>query len=142
MTHGKTKSGSLSAEPTPYMQAALELLDRKTAEFQPEIRAALGFSMGGHGVWDMACRRKFELIGVMCGRGDTAYAPRLSQAKICIYHGVDDHIVPVKYGREMVAALRNAGCKNLFYKELSGSRHNAWDPFFLDGEALNYLFGE
>jgi len=137
---GRSASGRLPEEPIPFMAAVLALLDSKTAEYQPELRAAMGLSMGGHGTWDLVCRRNFEIIGVMCGRGDPEQAPRLVNSRICIYHGDSDHIVPTECGREMFEALKKAGCKNLRYKELKDTKHNAWDPFLFDGEALPFLF--
>lgn len=132
-------SHQLPEQPSKYMAAALALLDEKTAGSGAEIRAALGISMGGYGVWDMACRRHFDIIGVMCGGADTMQAPRFTDTKICIYHGDADTAVPVCRGRDMAAALTKAGCKNFRYKEFPGTGHNVWDNFFFDGEALPYL---
>lgn len=135
-------SHSLPEMPSRYMSAALALLDSKSAEFQPERRAAIGISLGGYGVWDMACRRKFDLIGVMCGGADSQQAERFRESRICIYHGADDNTVPVCRGRDMAEALKNAGCRNFRYRELPDTAHNVWDPFFFDGEALPYLFSD
>lgn len=131
-----------AGEALPFMAAVLELLDKKTAEYQPEQRAALGLSMGGHGVWDLVCRREFDIIGVMCGRGDPAQAHRFVDKKVCIYHGDSDTIVPTERGRAMFEALKKAGCRKLRYKELKNTKHNAWDPFLFDGEALPFLFND
>lgn len=132
----------VAGEALPFMAAVLELLDKKTAEYQPEQRAALGLSMGGHGVWDLVCRREFDIIGVMCGRGDPAQAHRFVDKKVCIYHGDSDTIVPTERGRAMFEALKKAGCRKLRYKELKNTKHNAWDPFLFDGEALPFLFND
>ena len=133
-------SHTLPEQPSEYMAAALALLDKKCAEFNVETRAALGISMGGYGVWDMACRRHFDMLGVMCGGADTSQASRFTSTKICIYHGSDDSAVPVCRGREMAEALKSAGCKDFRYKEFPATGHNVWDAFFFDNEALPYLF--
>ena len=131
---------TLPEKPSKYMTAALALLDEKTARFSPRSRGAIGISMGGYGVWDMACRRDFDLLGVMCGGADTSLAGRFKDTRICIYHGADDNVVPVCRARDMAEALKKAGSTNFVYTELAGTQHNAWDPFFFDGLALPVLF--
>ena len=131
---------TLPEMPSKYMTAALELLDEKTAEYSPRARGAIGISMGGYGVWDMACRRELDLLGVMCGGADTSLAARFKNTRICIYHGADDNVVPVCRARDMAEALQKAGNTNFMYNELPDTLHNAWDPFFFDGIALPMLF--
>ena len=134
-------SHTLPEQPSKYMEAALALLDKKCAEFNVETRAALGISMGGYGVWDMACRRRFDMLGVMCGGADTAQAHLFNSTRICIYHGDSDIAVPVSRARDMAEALKLAGHKDFRYKEFPETEHNVWDSFFFDNEALPYLFG-
>ena len=131
---------TLPEKPSKYMTAALALLDEKTARFSPRSRGAIGISMGGYGVWDMACRRDFDLLGVMCGGADVSLAARFKNTRIVIYHGSDDKVVPVCRARDMAEALKKAGSTNFVYTELAGTQHNVWDPFFFDGLALPVLF--
>ena len=133
-------SHTLPEQPSEYMAAALALLDEKTAEFNISMRTALGISMGGYGAWDIACRRHFDRLGIMCGGADTSQAHRFNSTRICIYHGTDDSAVPVCRGRKMAESLKRAGCKDFRYKEFPATGHNVWDAFFFDGEALPYLF--
>ena len=133
-------SHTLPEQPSEYMAAALALLDEKSAGHKVSTRAALGISMGGYGAWDIACRRHFDLLGIMCGGADTTQANRFNSTRICIYHGTDDNAVPVCRGRDMAEALKRAGCKDFRYKEFPATGHNVWDAFFFDGEALPYLF--
>ena len=133
-------SHTLPEKPSKFMAAALELFDVKTAEYHPQKCGAIGISMGGYGVWDLACRRDLDFLGVMCGGADTSLAPRFKNTRICIYHGADDTVVPVCRARDIAAALKNAGCSNFVYTELPETQHNVWDPFFFDGKALPYLF--
>ena len=135
-------SHTLPETPSKYMSAALELLDEKTREHLPRKRAAIGISMGGYGVWDMACRRNIDMLGVMCGGADTACAGRFQDTKVCMYHGAEDTVVPTSRSRDMAKALENAGCRNFIYKELCGVKHNAWDCFLFDDTALPWLFDE
>ena len=132
---------TLPEKPSKYMTAALALLDEKTARFSPRSRGAIGISMGGYGVWDMACRRRFDILGVMCGGADTAQAHLFDNTRICIYHGDSDTAVPVSRARDMAEALKLAGHRNFRYKEFPETGHNVWDSFFFDNEALPYLFG-
>ena len=132
---------TLPEKPSKYMTAALALLDEKTTEFSPRARGAIGISMGGYGVWDMACRRHFDILGVMCGGADPADAPQFINTRICIYHGALDHVVPVCRARDMAEALKAAGCRAFTYRELPEHAHNVWDDFFNDDFALRYLLG-
>ena len=134
-------SHTLPGQPSKYMSAALALFDAACAAYAPDQTAGIGISMGGYGIWDMACRRHFDILGVMCGGADTASAPQFVNTRICIYHGALDNIVPVCRGRDMAAALKSAGCREFTYRELPENAHNVWDEFFTDDFALHYLLG-
>ncbi len=139
-----TTSHTMPEEPSFYMTMALELLQAKIAEFTPEKLYGMGISMGGYGIWDMACRsqRPFDGLGVMCGGADTAQAPRFKDCRIYMIHGAKDTAVPVCRARDMAAALKDAGCQQLQYVELPDAEHNVWDPFFDSPHALDWVFGK
>jgi len=133
---------SLPEKPSVYMALTLALLDAKLREFSPEKLFGLGVSMGGYGIWDLACRsaRPFDALGVMCGGADTAQAPRFRNTRIYMIHGAKDPAVPVCRSRDMAAALRSAGCRDVVYEELPEAGHNVWDPFFQSTAGLDHMF--
>ncbi len=129
--------------PSVFMQMLLTLLDSKLQEFSPAKLAGLGASMGGFGIWDLACRspRPFDALGVMCGGADSSKAPQFADTRIYMIHGSDDTAVPVCRSRDMASALRQAGCRNLIYNELPETGHNVWDPFFDSPAGLDFMLG-
>ncbi len=131
----------LQENPSVYMKMALDLLKTKTEEFKPSKQYGLGISMGGYGIWDMACRREkpFDGLGVMCGGADTLQAHRFKNTRIYMIHGAKDTAVPVCRARNMAGALKVSHCNALYYKELPEAEHNVWDDFFATGEALDFV---
>lgn len=139
-------SHRMPEHPSEHMGRALELLDSKLGEFQPDPRRLYvgGISMGGYGAWDMASRRPglFAAALPICGGADTTLAPALKDLPVYTLHGELDGAVPVSRARDMVAALRTAGNRSVTYVELPGTGHNAWDPAFADERALDWLFSQ
>ena len=135
---------SLPGEPSMHMKLAMELLEEKRKEFhiQSANCFAAGISMGGFAVWDMASRlpEAFAGLFVMCGGGDIAQAPKLVNHRIFCIHGGDDGVVLTKRSRDMVKALKEAGCSSLIYEELPGIQHNCWDDALKDDRAFLQLF--
>ena len=94
------------------MLTALEaLLDAKTEEFKPDRVYAVGLSMGGFAVWELALRNpeRFAAVMPVCGGGDPARAAKLTGLPVLAVHGSADTVVPVRLSREMVRAIWNAG---------------------------------
>lgn len=85
--------------PSLFQSLAMGLVRAKITEFKPDLRRiyGLGISMGGYGIWDMACRMNdlFAAIAVMCGGADTSQAPNLRHVAAFLIHGADDSAVPV-----------------------------------------------
>ncbi len=136
-----SESHLLPEKPSVYMKMALELLKAKTAEFSPSKLYGIGVSMGGYGIWDMACRseRSFDGLGIVCGGADTLQAYRFENTRVYMIHGAKDTAVPVCRARNMAGALKINYCRNLFYKELPEAEHNVWDDFFDTPEALDFI---
>jgi predicted esterase len=122
-----------------------------------------GFSMGGHGTWEMIRRfpNRFAAAIPMCGRGNTSAVSLFAQTPIWNFHGTKDPTVPVSESRSMIEALTNIGrsvvythCFNnncsglpdsiiamyvkshadLFYTEYKDGEHAIWD------ESYDYTF--
>ena len=75
----------------------------------------------------------------ICG-GDVKQAPKLRHLKVCDYHGALDTTVPTSRSRDMIAALRTAGCAQILYREVPDAAHNAWDAAFADDTAFDFIF--
>lgn len=89
-----------------------------------------GISMGGYGTWDLATRHP-EICGSLipiCGAGDPSKASLIKDKRIWAFHSDNDTSVPVSGSRDMIAALKEAGAKNVTYTEFEGRGHNAWTP--------------
>ena len=137
-------SHELPPEPSRHMKAAMELLYSAISEFRPDpgnIYAG-GISMGGYGAWDIVSRmpETFSAILAICGGADVKQAPKLRHLRVCDYHGALDDVVPTSRSRDMVAALKAAGCMDILYRELPDAAHNAWDSALADETALDFIF--
>lgn len=123
-----------------------------------------GFSLGGFGVWTRAITHPmvFAAIVPMSGRvlprpnernqlGDyvlelvdapdpyTAYADRLGNEPIWIFHGADDKIVPIENSRRIVQALKNVGNENVVFSEMEGIGHYTVDAAFGNPDLFEWL---
>ena len=70
-----------------------------------------GYSMGGCGVWRVACfdSIRFAAIAPLCGGGDPDQAERLVNVPVWAFHGEKDQVIPLKLGKAMVDAVKNCG---------------------------------
>ncbi|MFA5831879.1 MAG: T9SS type A sorting domain-containing protein [Bacteroidota bacterium] len=122
-----------------------------------------GFSMGGHGTWEMIRRfpNRFAAAIPMCGKGNASAVSLFAQTPIWNFHGTKDPTVSVSESRSMIEALKNTGrsvvythCFNndcsgqsdssiemyvkshadLFYTEYKDGGHAIWD------ESYDYTF--
>lgn len=148
------------------MWQAEDALQQSITEFDgDESRLYLaGFSLGGFGVWTRAVTHPMEFAAIipMSGRvlprpnernllGDyvlelvdapdpyAAYAERIGNTPIWIFHGADDKIVPVEGSRMMVQALKNVRNENLVFSELQGIGHYIVDAAFGNPDLFNWL---
>ena len=135
-------SHDLPEKPSVHMTAAMGLLRSAVAEFHPDRVYAGGISMGGYGAWDIVSRmpETFSAIFAICGGADVKQAPKLRHLRVCDYHGALDTAVPTSRSRDMIAALKAAGCADILYRELPDAAHNAWDAAFADESALDHIF--
>jgi len=106
-----------------------------------------GYSMGGFGTWYLGSRHPdmFAAIAPVCGFGTGKNGSRfkcppvdidkLKNMPVYAVHGDKDTRVLVSESRELVSALIRDGDKEVYYGELIGVSHNAWD-FVYDDEKL------
>ena len=124
---------------------ALELIDA-LIERLPIDRDRIyvtGQSMGGFGTFGaIAARPDFFAAAVpICGGWKPADAPGLKDVPIWVFHGDADTVIPVRYSREMVTALRDAGGEPR-YTEYPGVGHNAWVRAYESDETWAWLFSQ
>ncbi len=125
------------------MKAAL-LVFHETLDAHPIDRSRIyltGLSMGGYGSWELSMNRPdwFAGIAPICGAGDLSTAHRIASTPTWVYHGTADFAVPVRHGREMIAALHRAGGLPR-YTEIPGHGHDSWVPAYEPDGVLNWLF--
>jgi predicted peptidase len=137
---GAKESTPIADRPTADLQRVIETIDYLTTTEAIDLgRIYLtGLSMGGYGVWDLACRRpqNFAAVAPICGGGDEAVAPRLLRVPIWAWHGEFDDAVPVERTRRMIDAIQAAGGKLCRYTELAGEGHKSWLPAYRDESGL------
>ncbi len=137
---------ALSKKPSEPMALVLELIDKLVAKDLPVDKSRVyvtGLSMGGFGTWDLIERRPtfFAAAIPICARGDAAQAAKLKNLPIWAFHGDADPIVPVRFTKEMVAAIRKAGGspKMTLY---TGVGHDSWSATYANPEVLAWLFAQ
>jgi len=103
----------------------------------------IGFSMGASGVWDLITRHPdiFAAAVPVAGFSSPWTALRLRRTSIWVFHGGWDSRVPVRESREMVAALRNAGCP-VRYTEYRHTFHTCLGKVLRERELLPWLFSQ
>jgi predicted peptidase len=100
-----------------------------------------GISMGGFATWYLLSSLPdiFAAAIAVCGGGLTEFASKIKDVPIWAFHGAQDAVVPVRWSRDMIQAIRAAGGTPR-YTEYSGVGHDAWTPAFAEPELLQWLF--
>jgi predicted peptidase len=136
----------LAKKPSPPMALVMGLLDKLVGGELPVNKSRVyvtGLSMGGFGTWDLVERRPefFAAAMPICARGDTAEAAKLKNLPIWAFHGDADPIVPVRYTKEMVEAIRKAGGtpKMTIYV---GVGHDSWSATYANPDVMAWLFAQ
>jgi predicted peptidase len=114
----------------PDGKRALAILDivQKQYKVDPRRVYLTGLSMGGFGTWSLAATfpDRWAAIAPVCGGGDPKWADKIKHIACWAFHGEKDDAVPVKYSRQMIAALKAAGAEPK-YDEYKDVGHNSWD---------------
>jgi predicted peptidase len=138
-------SHTMKDQPTWSMQMAIELLDKvmKDKHIDPSRIYITGLSMGGFATWEILQREgdKFAAAVPVCGGADLAYANKLTNIPIWVFHGDADPTVQVKRSRDMVAAITAAG-GHPKYTEYPGVGHDAWTKTYSNMEVWDWLFSQ
>jgi poly(3-hydroxybutyrate) depolymerase len=121
--------------------AVRELL--KNEAIDPARVYVTGQSMGGVGSWSAAARYP-ELVAAavpVCGAWPVEDAPKMVAVPIWAFHGSEDGTVPVKFSRELTAAVTKAG-GTAKYTEYEGVGHGSWDKAYADAEMWKWMFAQ
>jgi predicted peptidase len=107
----------------------------------PERIYLTGLSMGGFGTFIFAMKYPTQWAAAVpiCGGGDTTQVSLIADIPIWVWHGDADKTVPVDASRKMVAALKEAGAKEVKYTELPGVGHNSWDAAYASDDLWKWL---
>jgi poly(3-hydroxybutyrate) depolymerase len=100
-----------------------------------------GQSMGGVGSWAAAARHGdlFAAAVPVCGAWPVEDAAKMTAVPIWAFHGAEDATVPVKFSRELTAAVIKAG-GTAKYTEYEGVGHGSWDRAYADAEMWKWMF--
>ncbi|GDY20399.1 hydrolase [Verrucomicrobiota bacterium] len=95
-----------------------------------------GLSMGGYGTWSLGLSHpeRFAAIAPICGGGDlilgllpdTKKQAALKTLPIWAFHGAKDNVVPPAESERMIAAVKNAGCKDVQLTIYPDAGHDSW----------------
>lgn len=136
----------MESEPTAELLAVMHLVDSLIdCGAADSIRVYLcGISMGGFGVWDALQRwpNKFAAAIPICGGGDPAYANRMKDVPIYIFHGLQDDIVMPSRSIQMYNALQAAGSNAVLFVTYPDLAHGCWDEAFSTPGLFHWLFSK
>jgi predicted peptidase len=109
----------------------------------PERVYVTGQSQGGVGSWASVARypRLFAAAVPVCGAWALADVPTMTGVPVWAFHGENDTTVPVRFSRELTAAITKAG-GTAKYTEYTGVDHNSWTLAYADQAMWAWLFSQ
>ena len=127
-----------------YLEAANDLLDSLVKVLNADTTRiyVTGISMGGFGTWDIISRypHKFAAAVPVCGGADEKQASNIAQTPVYTAHGTADNSVMISRSRNVVAAVKKAGGKQIIYKEYPGKGHFIWNGFYAEPYTFAWMF--
>ncbi len=124
----------------------MELLDSLHKEFpiDAQRRYITGQSMGGFGTWSFITSHPgyFAAAIPICGGGNVADVPRTWDTPVWAFHGTADKVVPVKYTRQMIAALRKAGGAPRYWEYQEADHAQTAESAYCEPELISWLFAQ
>lgn len=137
--------------PSVDLRLAVQVLERVQREYGVDPRRvyATGLSQGGFGTWNAGVLRPdlFAALVPIAGGTDPARVGALAGTPVWAWHAEDDQVVPVRYSRETVAALRAAGGSPRYTELPSGTffdpnEHWSWVYAYRDAAMREWLFAQ
>ena len=137
---------TMDSLPTAELRNVMSVLDSLTACGAVDSTRVYicGISMGGFGTWDALQRwpEKFAAAIPICGGGDPAYADRMKDIPIYIFHGFLDRVVMPSRSIQMYDALREVGNETAILVTYPELGHECWDEAFSTAGLFGWLFGK
>lgn len=132
--------------PTAQLRGVMTLVDSLTTAGAVDSSRIYfcGISMGGFGVWEVLQRwpQKIAAAIAICGGGDPAYARRMKDIPIYIFHGDKDKLVKPDRSRQMYLSLRRLHSQDLHYIHYPEQGHLCWDSAFSTPGLFKWLFNK
>ncbi len=145
-TDWRLPAHKMEAEPTAQMRTVKAIIDSlKRAHAIDTSRIYIcGISMGGFGTWDALQRypETFAAAIAICGGGDPAYASRIKNIPLYIFHGERDKLVKPIRSSQMYRALKRLHSKDLHYINYADLGHFCWDKAFSTPGIFQWLFSK
>jgi predicted peptidase len=168
-THGTDNFSQLGADPAPFLASnrdkypafylmpqcpkgfgwqfidgpIYEIIKELEREFQidEKRRYVMGISGGGYGSWYFITAKPemFAAAIPICGGGDPGLAAKIAKVPVWAFHGEDDNLVPVRFSREMIDAIKKSG-GNPKYTEYPDAGHNIWNQVVATPGLMDWLF--
>ena len=100
-----------------------------------------GQSMGGVGSWGAIARypELFAAAAPVCGAWPVEDAAKMTAVPVWAFHGEVDKTVPVKWSRELTAAMNKAGGVAK-YTEYAGVGHDSWGDTYANESMWTWMF--
>jgi poly(3-hydroxybutyrate) depolymerase len=135
--------------PAPALEVAFRILQRVMEEYSIDRNRvySTGLSMGGFGVFAMSVAHPdtFAAVVGICGGLDPARAAVVARTPMWIFHAAEDPVVPVRFSRDTVKALADAGGSPRYTEYPNGTcfnptAHLSWVPAYADAQMRKWLF--
>ncbi|MBE7177614.1 MAG: dienelactone hydrolase family protein, partial [Mucilaginibacter polytrichastri] len=100
-----------------------------------------GYSMGGHGAWDLAEYNPGRYAGVLAiaGWGNTASASKMKNLPAWAHHGDKDQYVAYKNSVNMINAIKSSGGSSASLKTYYGRDHFIHSTVYDDNNVINWI---
>lgn len=120
---------------------AIEAVEKEFNQIDAKRVYVTGVSRGGYGSWHFISLRPdlFAAAMPVCGGGNPAMAPNITDVSVWAFHGEDDINVPVSGSRDMVAAIKQSGGQPR-YTEFPDTGHDIWHYVTQTPGVFDWLF--
>ncbi len=131
--------------------AVMKMLEETRAAYSidPDRIALTGLSLGGHGAWSIGAAHPdvWCAIAPICGFADApgGFAPpetiaaKLKDVPMWIFHGDADDVVSPDHSRNVAAAMKAAGARDVRLTIYPGVNHVSWDKAYEEAELPAFL---
>jgi len=99
-----------------------------------------GLSRGGQGTWDFAMRhpRRFAAIAPVAAYSDINEPCRLKHVPVWVFHGENDHTVPLAKDQALVDEAKACGV-DIRFSVYPDTGHDSWSKAYADSELYNWF---